>query len=312
MVMKTSELTPFSLLAMAEIGVEAGLPAGLLNIVNGLGPTTGMAIIRHPEIRKVSFTGSSATGGRIMAAAAEAGVKPVTLELGGKSPQLVFADAADLDIVAGHVARGFLGNAGQVCTAGSRLIVQKGVADRLLEKIEVHCAAVVPGLTWKEATSFSPIVSARQADRLEELVRRTLAEGASLRRGGRRLETQNQGSFYAPTILEGVGEEMTGFREEFFGPVLSVSRFDAPEEGIELAAHPTYGLAASVYTGDIRKALLAADRIEAGMVWINHHGRAPEFTFPAGGFKGSGFGKDMGRLGIEGYLRQKAVWVNYA
>jgi aldehyde dehydrogenase (NAD+) len=312
MVMKTSELTPFSLLALAELAAAAGLPAGLFNVVNGLGPTTGMAIIRHPEIRKISFTGSSATGGRIMAAAAEAGVKPVTLELGGKSPQLIFDDAGDLDNVAGHIARGFLGNAGQVCTAGTRLIVQSSIADRLLERVEAQCNAVIAGPTWEERTSFSPIVSARQADRLEDLVRRTLAEGAVLRRGGRRLEARNAGAWYAPTILEGVTDSMTGFREEFFGPVLSVTRFETPEEGIALADHPLYGLAASVYTADIRKALKAADSIEAGMVWVNHHGRAPEFTFPAGGFKGSGFGKDMGRAGIEGYLRQKAVWVSYA
>jgi aldehyde dehydrogenase (NAD+) len=312
MVMKTSELTPFSLLVLAELAVEAELPAGLFNVVNGLGPTTGMAMVQHPEIRKISFTGSSATGRRIMAAAAEAGVKPVTLELGGKSPQLVFDDLTDIDAVAGHVARGFLSNAGQVCTAGSRLVVQRRVADRLLEKIDAQCRAIRPGPTWEGATSFSPIVSTAQADRLETLVRKTLSEGASLRLGGRPLETRNQGTYYAPTILEGVSEEMTGFRDEFFGPVLSVSRFDEPEEGMALADHPTYGLAASVYTADLRKALQAADRIEAGMVWVNHHGRAPEYAFPAGGFKGSGFGKDMGRPGIEGYLRQKAVWLNYA
>jgi aldehyde dehydrogenase (NAD+) len=235
----------------------------------------------------------------------------VTLELGGKSPQLVFEDLTDINVVAGHVARGFLSNAGQVCTAGSRLVVQRRVADRLLDRIEAQCRAIRPGPTWEGATSFSPIVSTGQADRLEGLVQQTLAEGASLRLGGRRLETRIHGSYYAPTILEDVSEEMTGFKEEFFGPVLSVVRFDEPEEGIEFASHPTYGLAASVYTADVRKAFQAADRIEAGMVWVNHHGRAPEYGFPAGGFKGSGFGKDMGRPGIEDYLKQKAVWVNY-
>lgn len=309
-VMKTSELTPFSLLALAALAAEAGVPSGLLNVVNGLGGTTGAAIVRHPDIRKISFTGSTATGVRIMADSAASGLKPVTLELGGKSPQLVFADAGDLDAVAGHVARGFLGNAGQVCTSGSRLIVQRGLAEPLLEKVEEHCRAVRAGPTWSEATTFSPIVSARQLGRLDDLVRKTLAEGARARLGGHRLAS-NEGAFYAPTILEEVAEDMTGFREEFFGPVISVHRFDEPEEGMAMAGHPAYGLAASVYTTDIRKALKSADAIEAGMVWVNHHGRAPEYTFPAGGFKGSGFGKDMGRRGIEGYLREKAVWLNY-
>ncbi len=311
-VMKTSELTPFSLVALAVLSAEAGLPAGLLNVVNGLGHTTGSAIVRHPDIRKISFTGSTATGAKLMAEAALNGLKPVTLELGGKSPQLVFADAADLDAVAGHVARGFLGNAGQVCTAGSRLVVQRSVAEPLIEKIEAACAAVRAGPTWEGSTTFSPIVSARQAERIDQLVRATLAEGATARIGGRPLETRNAGSWYAPTILEGVTEAMTGFREEFFGPVLSVHRFDDVDEGIALAGHPVYGLAASVYTADIGKALRASDRIAAGMVWVNHHGRAPEFTFLAGGFNGSGFGKDMGRAGIEGFQRQKAVWIDYA
>lgn len=311
-VMKTSELTPFSLLALATLAAEAGLPAGLLNVVNGYGPTTGAAIVSHPLIRKISFTGSTATGAAIMALAAMHGTKPVTLELGGKSPQLVFADIDDLDGTATKLAAGFLGNAGQVCTAGTRLILQRPVADALLERIEKHCRAVRPGPTWRGSTDFPPIVSERQAARIDGLVRRTLEEGASLRLGGTRLEGSNAGSFYAPTLLEGVTPAMTGFKEEFFGPVASVHRFDDIEEGLAMADHPTYGLAASVFTSDIKLALHAIDRIEAGMVWVNQNGRGPEFTFPAGGWKGSGFGKDMGRAGIEAFTRQKAAWINYA
>ncbi|HSI39558.1 MAG TPA: aldehyde dehydrogenase family protein [Xanthobacteraceae bacterium] len=311
-VMKTSELTPHSLLALAAIAVQAGLPAGLFNVVNGLGQTTGSAIVRHPDIKKISFTGSTATGAVIMTQAAQSGMKPVTLELGGKSPQLVFADIDDVAATAAKVATAFIDNAGQVCTAGSRLVVQRGIAEPLLEAIEARCRAIRPGPTWEEATSFAPIISRRQAERIDRLVRQTIAEGAQARIGGSPLEGRNEGSFYAPTILEGVTDDMTGFREEFFGPVLTVHRFDEMEEGLALAAHPTYGLAASVHTTDIRKALKAADEIEAGMVWVNQHGRGPEFTFPAGGFKASGFGKDMGRAGIEAFMRQKAVWVNYA
>lgn len=311
-VMKTSELTPHSLLALAAIAAEAGLPAGLFNVVNGLGHTTGSAIVRHPEIRKVSFTGSTATGVAIMTQAAQNGMKPVTLELGGKSPQVVFADIADVEATATKVATAFLDNAGQVCTAGSRLVVQRAVADRLIEAVEARCHAVKAGPTWTGSTTFPPIISQKQADRIDALVRTTVAEGAQVRLGGTPLEGRNAGAFYAPTLLEGVTETMTGFKEEFFGPVLTIHRFDEVEEGLAMANHPTYGLAASIHTTDIRRALHAADTIEAGMVWINQHGRGPEFTHPAGGFKASGFGKDMGRAGIEENLRRKAVWINYA
>lgn len=311
-VMKTSELTPFSLLALAAIAAEAGLPGGLFNVVNGYGHTTGAAIVRHPLIRKVSFTGSTATGIAIMRLAAEHGTKPVTLELGGKGPQLIFADIEDIEGTAAKVAAGFMGNAGQVCTAGSRLVVQRQIADELIERIEARCKAINPGPTWKGDTDFAPIVSEKQLSRIDELVRQTLSEGATARVGGSRLETRNEGSFYAPTLLEGVTTEMTGFKEEFFGPVASIHRFDEVEEGIAMSDHPTYGLAAAVFTTDIRKALQASDRIEAGTIWVNQNGRGPEFTFPAGGFKGSGFGKDMGRAGIEAFTRQKAVWINYA
>jgi len=310
-VMKTSELTPHSLLVLAEIATGAGLPAGLLNVVNGYGPTTGAAIVRHPGIGKISFTGSTATGAAIMSLAAQHGIKPVTLELGGKSPVVVFADHGDTAATAAKVLAGFSDNAGQVCTAGSRLIVHRKVAEELLDRIEQQATSLRAGPTWQEATTLAPIINEKQMLRIETLLRRTLDAGASLRIGGKRIESRNAGCFFAPTILENVTPEMEGYREEFFGPVLTVDRFDEPEEAVALAAHPAYGLAASVFTQNIGLALKAADAIEAGMVWVNQHGRSPEFTFPAGGFKQSGFGKDMGRAGIEAFTRQKAIWINY-
>jgi aldehyde dehydrogenase (NAD+) len=311
-VMKTSELTPHSLLALADIATAAGLPPGLLNVVNGYGPTTGAAIVGHPGIGKVSFTGSTATGAAIMALASRSGIKPVTLELGGKSPQVVFADHGDTDTTAAKVLAGFSDNAGQVCTAGARLIVHRRVAEALLGRIEQGAAALRAGPTWAEATTLAPIINEKQTVRIETLLRRTLDAGAALRIGGSRIESRNAGCTFAPTILENVTPDMDGYREEFFGPVLTVDRFDEPEEAFALAAHPAYGLAASVFTQNIGLALKAADAIEAGMVWVNQHGRSPEFTFPAGGFKQSGFGKDMGRAGIEAFTRQKAIWINYA
>jgi aldehyde dehydrogenase (NAD+) len=311
-VMKTSEFTPFSLIRLAELATEAGLPGGLFNVVNGLGSTTGLAIVRHPAIAKISFTGSTATGARIMAEAAQAGIKPVTLELGGKSPQLVFADHGDMDRVADFVTRGFVGNAGQVCTAGSRLVVQASIADEFIDRVIAKARAFTAGPTWQAATTLPPLLNERQFERVEGLVRETVAQGASIIAGGHRPEAPDEGCFYAPTLLDGVTHAMPGYLQEFFGPVLTVHRFDDVDEGIALCAHPAYGLAASVYTRDIGKAMRAAETIEAGMVWVNHHGRAPEFTFPAGGFKSSGFGKDMGRAGIESFLREKAIWIDYA
>lgn len=310
-VMKTSELTPHSLLALAEIAAKAGVPAGLFNVVNGWGHTTGSAIVKHPLVRKVSFTGSTATGAVIMAQAAQSGMKPVTLELGGKSPQVVFSDIADVDATATTVANAFIDNAGQVCTAGSRLIVDRKIADQLIEAVETRCKSIKAGPTWNGDTTFAPIISEKQMTRIDTLVRQSVSEGAEVRIGGGPLETQNAGSFYAPTILEGVTREMTGFTEEFFGPVLTVHRFDDMEEAMAMADHPVYGLAASIHTADLKKALKASDSVEAGMVWVNQHGRGPEYTYPAGGYKGSGFGKDMGRAGIEAFTRQKAVWINY-
>jgi len=311
-VMKTSELTPHSLLALAQIATQAGLPAGLLNVVNGYGPTTGSAIVRHAAIGKISFTGSTATGTAIMSLAAHAGIKPVTLELGGKSPQVVFADHGDLATTSAKVFAGFTDNAGQVCTAGSRLIVHRKAADALLDQMEKRAAALLAGPTWRDSTTLAPIINEKQTVRIETLLRQTLDAGATLRIGGSRIEGRNAGCYFAPTILENVAPDMIGHTEEFFGPVLTVDRFDEPEEAFALAAHPAYGLAASVFTQDIGLALKAVDQIEAGMVWVNQHGRSPEFTFPAGGFKQSGFGKDMGRAGIEAFTRQKAIWINYA
>ena len=310
-VVKPSELTPLSMTVMAEWAVEAGLPPGLLNVVHGFGHTTGRALVRHPEVGKISFTGSTATGARIVADTAEAGLKPLTLELGGKSPQLVLRDVRDLRKVAANIAVGYLYNAGQVCTAGSRIIAPTEMMDDLVELLVAHHGERKPGATWDAETGLPPIVSEAQARRLEDLLARSRAEGATVVTGGQRLAGFNDGIFFEPTILDGVAEGSTGHREEFFGPVTALYRYDDEEEGIAMAGHPSYGLAASLYTDDAAKALSIPRRIEAGVVWVNAHGRQPEYTAPQGGFKQSGFGKDMGRLGLEGYFRQKTVWYSH-
>jgi aldehyde dehydrogenase (NAD+) len=309
-VLKPSEMTPFSALAIAELAIEAGLPAGLFNVIQGAGQT-GSQLVRHPLVRKITFTGSSATGAKVMADAAATGTKPLTLELGGKSPQLVLKDIRDVDAVALNIANGFLANSGQVCTAGTRLITPTGLRDELIEKVAKIAGERRAGPTWEVGNTLPPIISEKQAKRIDDLMRQTLSDGAEAIIGGSRVASQNAGAYYEPTILRNVPDTSVGFTEEFFGPVLSVYEYDDEEEGIAMANHPSYALAASIYTDDLNKAMSLPGRIEAGTVWVNAHGRQPDFSTPQGGFNGSGFGKEMGRAGLESFLRFKTVWVNH-
>jgi aldehyde dehydrogenase (NAD+) len=309
-VVKPSELTPFSVLRLAELAIAAGVPDGIFNVVQGDGRTTGNALCRHPGIGKITFTGSTRTGAAIMTASAETGIKPVILELGGKSPQVVFADVPDLGKVAATVARAITGNAGQVCVAGSRLIVQDEVAEPLVDRIAEAFRQLKPGPTWRSDTTLSPIISARQADRVDAIVHRTVKQGAELRCGGHRAPAPQDGAYYLPTILTGVRSDMEAAREEVFGPVLTVETFADEEEAFALADHPVYGLAAGVHTSDMRRAMRAVRRIEAGTVWINRYGRTADFAIPTGGYKGSGIGKDLGRQAVEANLRFKSVLID--
>lgn len=310
-VLKPSELTPYSILRVAELALEAGLPEGLVDVVHGEGAVVGRPLVTHPGVGLVSFTGSTAVGGRIMADVGETGVKPVSLELGGKSPTLVFAKCGDIDLVADHVTWGITRNAGQLCYAGSRLVVAREIADRLVGAVAERMRALEPGPTWSAATTLSPIVSRRQADRIARLVAASVAEGASIALGGHDI-VRDGGVFYAPTILTGLAPGMTGHREEIFGPVLGVQVFDDPEEGVRLAQHPEYGLTASVFAEDGALALRAAKALRAGTVWVNRWGRTAEMmTSPFGGYGRSGFGKESGRAGVEGFTRQKAVWIDH-
>jgi len=311
-VLKPSELTPFSALRLAELAVEAGVPRGIFNIVQGDGATTGEALSRHPRIAKMSFTGSTRTGAAIMASCAAHGPKPVTLELGGKSPQLVFDDAPDLDRLAATIAGAITGNAGQVCVAGSRLIVQRGIADALVDRIAQRFAALRPGATWDDAATLAPIISAVQAQRIDAIVGRAREAGAQLLCGGRLHDDGPGGAFYRPTLLAGVGATNPAVREEIFGPVLTVQTFDDEAEGLALAAHEDYGLAAGVHTADIGRALRAMRAIAAGTVWINRYGRSSDFVLPTGGYHRSGIGKDLGRQAVEANLRFKTVLVDFA
>ncbi len=310
-VLKPSELTPFSVLRLAELAIQAGVPPGIFNIVQGDGRVAGAALTRHPRIAKMTFTGSTGTGAAIMAACAQHGPKPVTLELGGKSPQLVFDDAPDLERLAGIVAGAITGNAGQVCVAGSRLLVQRGIAPALVEAVARRFAAHQPGATWDDAATLPPIISRQQALRIDAIVRRAAEAGATPTGGGHRDDVCGQGSYYLPTLIHGADAANPAVIEEIFGPVLTVQTFETEDEGLALAAHPHYGLAAGVHTADLGRAMRAMRALSAGTVWINRYGRSNDFVIPTGGYHQSGIGKDLGRQAVEANQRLKSVLIDF-
>jgi len=311
-VLKPSEMTPFSIVRVAELAIEAGLPAGLFNIVQGDGLVVGDTLVRHPRVAKVTFTGSTRTGAAIMQACAQTGTKPVTLELGGKSPQLVFADVPDLDRTATTVARAITGNAGQVCVAGSRLIVHETVAEETVGRIATYFETLKPGATWVDGTTLSPIISAPQCDRIDGIVRRAVGGGGVIVTGGGRAAGPQDGAFYRPTLIAGLDETAEAVRAEIFGPVLTVQTFREDEEAFALADHPDYGLSSGVHTGDLSRALRAVRRIEAGTVWVNRYGRSADFILPSGGFKASGIGRDLGRQAFEANQHVKTALIDFS
>lgn len=306
-VLKPSEMTPFSTLRLAELAVRAGLPAGLISVVLGDGMTTGNAITGHPDIAKISFTGSTRAGAAIMENIARTGVKPMTLELGGKSPQLVFADA-DIDRAAAAVTASITSNAGQACVAGSRLIVEKAVAAPLIDAILKKMKRVVPGPTWDAASQYSPIISERQRQRIDDIIAAAVAAGAECLTGGRSMDVP--GYFYAPTLVAGVDQRSPAVIEEIFGPVLTLQTFEDEEEAMNLADHPSYGLAAGLFTSDLSRAIRLTRRLQAGTIWVNRYGRSRDHILPTGGYKQSGIGKDLGREAFQANRKSKSVLIS--
>jgi aldehyde dehydrogenase (NAD+) len=306
-VLKPSEMTPFSTIYLAELAIRAGLPAGLINIVLGDGPVTGNAITGHPDIAKVSFTGSTGAGAAIMANIARTGVKPMTLELGGKSPQLVFADA-DLDKAAAAIAQSMLSNAGQACVAGSRLIVEESVAAPLAEAIVTRMKAAKAGPTWDETSDYSPIISKRQLNRIHGIVEAAVATGGECLFGGTPMDAP--GYFYQPTLMAVRDCSSPAITEEIFGPVLTMQTFADEEEALALADHPTYGLAAGLFTRDLSRALRLTRRLQAGTIWVNRYSRSRDHILPTGGYKRSGIGKDLGREAYHANRKSKSVLIS--
>ena len=307
-VLKPAELTPFTAIRMAELAIEAGLPAGAFNCVPGPGAVAGNALVRHAEVDKIAFTGSTEVGKQIMREAAGT-VKKISLELGGKSPNIVYADA-DLDAAARGALTGIFYGKGEVCAAGSRLLVEDSAADEMRTRILERTKKMVAGDPLDPKTRLGALVSKTQMERVLRYIEGGKSEGATLLSGGARTPVNGKGYFVQPTVFEGVDREMTIAREEIFGPVLAMMTFsDGMTGAAELANATIYGLAAGIWTRDIKKALRTAREIRAGTVWINTYNMY-DAASPFGGFKQSGFGRDLGVHALEGYMQVKSVWVD--
>jgi phenylacetaldehyde dehydrogenase len=302
-VLKPDEKTPSVTLLLAEIALEAGIPAGVVNVVVGTGRTAGAALVRHPAVRKISFTGSTETGKRIVQAVLP-DLKKVTLELGGKSPVFVLADA-DLEAAIKGAAEAIFANAGQVCVAGSRLYVEEPVYDEVVGGILDIARGLRMGEADDPATEIGPVVSGEHADRLQASVLRGEGEGARLLTGGKRV-ADRAGYYVQPTVLADVDSSMSIVREELFGPVLVASRARDMQQCVADSNRSIYGLAASVWTSDIGKAHRLAGAIEAGLVWVNCHG-IPDMAIPFGGYKQSGWGRENGLEGLYEFTELKSV-----
>jgi acyl-CoA reductase-like NAD-dependent aldehyde dehydrogenase len=308
-IVKPASQTPLSAVEMGRIGLEAGLPPGVLQVLTGGGSSVGMALVRHPGVDKVAFTGSTEVG-RVILRESAATLKRVTLELGGKSPNIVFADA-DMEVAAKGAFNGIFYNKGEVCAAGSRLLVEESIHDAFVKKLADRAESVVLGDPREKSTRMGPVISEQQMNHVLRYVEAGRREGARVVAGGRRAEEINggKGYFLRPTVFDGVTPEMTIAREEIFGPVLAAIPFADADDAIVKANATIYGLAAGVWTRDVAKAHRIARAIKAGTVWVNTY-NLYDPSLPFGGFKQSGFGRELGMEALESYLETKSVWVD--
>lgn len=306
-VLKPAELTPLTALKVGELALEAGFPAGALNVVPGFGKVAGQALVDHADVDKVTFTGSPAVGRGILRGAA-GNLKRVTLELGGKSANIVFPDA-DLDAAVKAAASGIFFNSGQVCSAGSRVLVHDDIYDEVVDGLAARAAKLRLGDPQDAGTQMGPVVSETQMNRVLDYIRIGRDEGARLVTGGAR--HGRQGSFVEPTVFADVTPDMRIAQEEIFGPVVSVIRFRDEDEALKIANGTDFSLAAGIWSADISRVHRFARKLKAGTVWVNTYGPT-DIRLPWGGARDSGFGREHGRAALENFTEEKSVWINTA
>ena len=310
-IVKPAEQSPHSVLRLAELAIEAGLPKGVFNVVPGFGHVAGKALGIHPDVDVMTFTGSTAVGKQFLNYSGESNMKPVWLETGGKSPNLVFADCDDLDKAADCAAAGIFFNQGEVCSANSRLLVEDSIVDEFVAKMVERADNVKIGDPLDPHTTMGPIVSRRQCDRIRAYIKTGRNEGAKLQSGGNSVTVGNSSLYVEPTIFVEVNNQMTIAREEIFGPVLSVIPFKSEEEAIAIANDTPFGLAASVWTDNLSRAHRVARKLKAGTVSVNTIDALSPMT-PFGGYKQSGIGRDLSIHAFDKFTQMKTTWIQLA
>jgi aldehyde dehydrogenase (NAD+) len=304
-VLKPAEQTPLSALYLGQLALEAGFPPGVLNVIPGFGETAGSPLVDHPEVDKIAFTGSTSVGKMIMRQASGT-VKKISLELGGKSPNIILPDA-DMSKAIPGALMGIMFNQGQVCCAGSRLYIQKKSYDNVVADLVSHAKNIKQGAGLDPTTQIGPLVSSEQLERVGSYIEKGKSEGAEVVTGGN--YGQGEGYFVTPTIFAGVEDEMTIAKEEIFGPVVAAMPFDDLDDVINRANNSEYGLAAGLWTQDVKKAHYVANELKAGTVWVNCY-NAFDAASPFGGYKQSGIGREMGSYALDNYTEVKSVWIN--
>ncbi len=309
-VVKTAEQSCLSMQRVAQLALEAGLPPGVLNVLSGDGQVVGRALGEHDDVDVVTFTGSTAVGRHFLRYSADSNVKRVHLELGGKSPNIIFPDAPDLDAAADAAAWAVFFNSGEMCTAGSRLVVHEDVADQVVERVVQGAGEWAPGDPLDPDTRMGPLVDRRALDRVLAQLAEGVAAGGRVRTGGEQVRADSGGPYLAPTVVTGLASDNVLVREELFAPVLSVLRFRDEREAVRVAGDTPYGLAAGLWTSDLGRAHRVSRALKAGVVWVNCY-EAGDLSVPFGGVKLSGSGRDKSRHAMDEYTDLKTTWISY-